>query len=104
MQVKRMNKGNRNKHYINYFAALLLFGSNGLVAEKISMDSYGIVFWRVAVGLAAILIILFIKRRQDQKEQKAAVSPIIIYQEQHRASAGCFSSKRTAVRVLVCQH
>ena len=74
MQVKRMNKVNRNKHYINYFAALLLFGSNGFVAEKISMDSYGIVFWRVAVGLAAILIILFIKRRQDQKEQKAAVS------------------------------
>jgi hypothetical protein len=33
-----------NKAYLKYIAALLLFGSNGIVASHISLNSYEIVF------------------------------------------------------------
>lgn len=43
--------------YLRYFAALLLFGSNGIVANRISLSSYEIVLLRTLIGslfLAAI--------------------------------------------------
>lgn len=43
------------KAYTKYIAALLLFGSNGLVAEQISLGSYEIVFVRTLTGTAFLL-------------------------------------------------
>lgn len=36
--------------YIKFILALLLFGSNGIVASYIFMNSYEIVFWRTLIG------------------------------------------------------
>lgn len=44
--------------YIKYLLALLLFGSNGIVASQISLNSYEIVFLRTLIG-SILLIILF---------------------------------------------
>ena len=44
---------------IKYVLSLLLFGSNGIVASYISLDSYVIVFWRTLIG-SAFLIVLFL--------------------------------------------
>lgn len=46
------------KNYIKYFFALILFGSNGIVASNINLTSYEIVFWRTMIG-SALLIVLF---------------------------------------------
>lgn len=46
------------KNYIKYFAALLLFGSNGIVASHITLSSYEIVYLRTFIG-SLLLIALF---------------------------------------------
>lgn len=51
------------KEYIKYIAALLLFGSNGIVASNISLSSYEIVFWRTMIG-SALLVALFLLARK----------------------------------------
>ncbi|KAF5087907.1 DMT family transporter [Acetobacterium wieringae] len=50
--------------YLNYLLALLLFGTNGIVASFISLSSYEIVFLRTLIG-SLLLVILF--KRSDQK-------------------------------------
>lgn len=45
------------KFYVSYFAALLLFGSNGLVASFIALPSDQIVLLRTAFGAALLLAI-----------------------------------------------
>lgn len=60
------SSGRRNavgKAYVKYFAALLLFGSNGIVASGISLSSYEIVFLRTLIG-AALLVGLLLASRQ----------------------------------------
>lgn len=46
-----------------YIFALLLFGSNGIVASHIHLTSYEIVFWRTMIG-SALLIALFLMSGQ----------------------------------------
>lgn len=48
----------RNTSLFKYVAALLLFGSNGIVASHISMTSYEIVFSRTLIG-SLFLILIF---------------------------------------------
>lgn len=43
--------------YIKYIFALLLFGSNGIIAKQISLSSVEIVFYRTLIG--SVLLILF---------------------------------------------
>lgn len=45
------------KSYIKYFISLLLFGSNGIVASFIDMNSYEIVFFRAFLGSLLLLLI-----------------------------------------------
>ena len=48
------------KAYLKYFTALLLFGSNGIVASYILLNSYEIVFLRTLIGsLFLIAVFLF---------------------------------------------
>lgn len=49
---------NQMKHYLKYFAALLLFGFNGIVASHIHLSSYEIVYLRTLIG-SILLIALF---------------------------------------------
>lgn len=48
-----------SKNYIKYFAALLMFGMNGIVASYIAMSSYEIVLTRTLIG-SLLLIFIFI--------------------------------------------
>ena len=49
--------------YFKYVAALLLFGSNGIVASHIALSSYEIVFTRTMIG-SLLLVLLFAFSRQ----------------------------------------
>jgi drug/metabolite transporter (DMT)-like permease len=49
--------------YLKYVAALLLFGSNGIVASHISLSSYDIVFTRTLIG-SLFLILVFLLTKQ----------------------------------------
>lgn len=62
--------GERNI-YLKFIIALLLFGSNGIVAGMISMASSDIVFYRTMIG-AAVLILLFVT---SMKKGNAASVP-----------------------------
>lgn len=45
--------------YLKYIAALLLFGSNGVVASAIALSSYEIVLLRSVIGGALLLVLFF---------------------------------------------
>jgi RarD protein len=53
----------KNKAVFKYIAALLLFGSNGIVASYIQLSSYEIVFTRTLIG-SLFLVLIFISFRQ----------------------------------------
>jgi drug/metabolite transporter (DMT)-like permease len=53
----------KNKAAFKYIAALLLFGSNGIVASYISLSSYEIVFTRTLIG-ALFLVLIFVSSKQ----------------------------------------
>jgi drug/metabolite transporter (DMT)-like permease len=53
----------KNKSVFKYIVALLLFGSNGIVASYISLASYEIVFIRTLIG-SLFLILIFISSKQ----------------------------------------
>jgi len=55
--------------YFKYIAALLLFGSNGIVASHIALSSYEIVFTRTLIG-SLLLILLFAFSRQKAQVGK----------------------------------
>ncbi len=59
-----MNKNN----YIKYIFALLLFGSNGIVAQQIDMESTNIVLVRTFIGSILLLTVFYLsKNRIDFK-------------------------------------
>jgi drug/metabolite transporter (DMT)-like permease len=53
----------KNKAIFKYIVALLLFGSNGIVASYISLSSYEIVFTRTLIG-SLFLALIFVFTRQ----------------------------------------
>ncbi len=48
------------KAYIKYFTALLLFGSNGIIASQINMSSYEIVLLRTFIGSLMLIAVYLI--------------------------------------------
>ncbi|MDR3322047.1 MAG: DMT family transporter [Synergistaceae bacterium] len=50
--------------YFKYILALLLFGSNGIVASYISLTSYEIVFLRTLIGSLLLIAIFFLTKRR----------------------------------------
>ena len=55
----------KNKSALKYITALLLFGSNGIVASHITLSSYEIVFTRTLIG-ALFLVFIFIFSKQEK--------------------------------------
>jgi drug/metabolite transporter (DMT)-like permease len=53
----------KNKAAFKYIVALLLFGSNGIVASTIPLSSYEIVFSRTLIG-SLFLVLIFIPSKQ----------------------------------------
>lgn len=56
----------KNKAILKYITALLLFGSNGIVASQIALSSHEIVFTRTLIG-AIFLALIFIASRQKAR-------------------------------------
>lgn len=52
------------KAFFKYIFALLLFGSNGIVASNIHLSSYKIVFWRTLIGSLLLIGIFFVTRQK----------------------------------------
>lgn len=50
--------------FIKYIVALLLFGSNGIVASRIALSSMEIVYTRTFIGSVFLLLIFFISRQR----------------------------------------
>lgn len=48
------------KSYFKYFTALLLFGSNGIVASFIHLSSYEIVLFRTFIGSLLLIALFFL--------------------------------------------
>ena len=51
-----------NKAFFKYIFALLLFGSNGIVASRIDLNSYEIVLLRTLIGSLLLISIFFLSR------------------------------------------
>jgi len=49
--------------YMKYISSLLMFGTNGIVASYILLNSYEIVFWRTLIG-GLFLLLVFIWTKQ----------------------------------------
>lgn len=69
----------KNKAMLKYITALLLFGSNGIVASHISLSSHEIVFTRTLIG-AVFLALIFASSRQKARfwENKAHFLSLLI--------------------------
>lgn len=68
-----------NLDFLKYILALLIFGSNGIVASFIALTSYEIVFFRTMTG-ALFLILLFVairKKTQFPAYRKEALYVVI---------------------------
>ena len=52
------------KSFIKYIAALLLFGSNGIVASYIALSSYEIVLLRTFIGSLLLIAIYMLSKRK----------------------------------------
>ena len=52
--------------YIKYLLSLLLFGSNGIVASYISLNSYEIVFTRTLIGSVFLIVVFFFSKEKLQ--------------------------------------
>lgn len=62
----------RNRATLKYLIALLLFGSNGIVASYITLSSYEIVFTRTLIGaLSLVVIFAFSKQKMRFWRNKA---------------------------------
>ena len=55
-----------NTAFLKYLAALLLFGSNGIVASHILLPSHEIVFFRTLIGSAFLLLLFIISKGRLQ--------------------------------------
>ena len=51
------------KNYIKYILALLLFGSNGIVASKITLESSNIVLLRTFAGSLLLIVVFMLSKR-----------------------------------------
>ncbi len=75
--------GIRNKElemrntYLKFIAALFLFGSNGIIAGMISMNSYEIVFFRTMIGALALTALFIAVRKKSLRSGKADSSVMI---------------------------
>lgn len=52
--------------YVKYVVALLLFGSNGIVASYILLNSYEIVYLRTLIGSIFLIIVFFLSKQKLQ--------------------------------------
>jgi drug/metabolite transporter (DMT)-like permease len=67
------------KAYFKYIAALLMFGSNGIAASYISLNSYEIVFTRTLIGsLFLTLIFVFSKQKVQFWKNKTHLMYLVI--------------------------
>ena len=53
------------KSYLKYIVALLIFGSNGVIASPIPLTSYEIVLTRTAIGSAALWLFFLLTRQKS---------------------------------------
>ena len=53
-----------NRSMLKYLAALLLFGSNGIIAGMISLNSYEIVMYRTLIGSILLIVLYLLTNRQ----------------------------------------
>ncbi len=64
-QILTLKKGRIEKRsFIKYILALLLFGTNGIVAEFITLNSYEIVFLRTMIGSILLIVIFFLSKEK----------------------------------------
>ena len=62
-----------NKSFVKYFASLLIYGTNGVVASHIALSSHETVFWRSLFGSICLIAIFllsgskftFMKHKKD---------------------------------------
>lgn len=50
--------------YMKYISALLMFGSNGIVASYILLNSYEIVFLRTLIGSLFLILVFFLSKKK----------------------------------------
>jgi drug/metabolite transporter (DMT)-like permease len=52
--------------YVKYIVALLLFGSNGIVASYIVLNSYEIVYLRTLIGSVFLIVVFILSKQKAQ--------------------------------------
>ncbi len=55
-----------NLDFFKYILALLIFGSNGIVASFIALTSYEIVFFRTMIGVLFLILLFVAIRKKPQ--------------------------------------
>lgn len=70
--LSRCDAMSKKRAYISYIVSLILFGSNGILADGIPLSSAQIVLWRTLIG-SLLLIVLFSAAKQGKTEFRKKV-------------------------------
>ena len=68
----------RSKSLFFFMAALVIFGTNGLLADKMSMSSAEIVLMRTSLGFIFLLAVVLAKRCFSFAELRADLIPATV--------------------------
>lgn len=79
--------------YYKYFAALLLFGSNGIVASNINLPSYEIVLLRLLLGSLFLITVFTVSRQRFTFTGISTLAFIFSFRRQLWEQAGCCFTK-----------
>lgn len=79
--------------YYKYFAALLLFGSNGVVASHIALPSYEIVLLRTLIGSLFLLAVFKFSGQQLTFYQNKRAACFCVFPLWLWGPAGCCFTK-----------
>ncbi len=60
----------KNHSFTHYLLALLLFGSNGIIASRIALSSYTIVFLRTMLGSVLLLLLFLLTKARFTVQNK----------------------------------
>ena len=81
------------KDYLKYIFSLLLFGSNGIVASFIKLNSYEIVFCRTLTGGLLLLLIFLLSRGKFTFTNTKKILLFLQFRVFLWGQAGCFYTR-----------
>jgi hypothetical protein len=82
-------------NYVKFISAVLLFGSNGIVASHVALGSHEIVLWRTLIGSLFLLAVFVLTGGGSEGCAAGSTLPSCSFPAWPWARAGCSCTRPT---------